>query len=62
MADLPTGSTMCPGKLARKLGIDARTLRPVCAAMRAAGELRVTQGGVPADLATLRGPYRLEPG
>lgn len=61
VAVLPAGRTICPGQVARELGSDARTLRPVYAAMAAAGELQVTQGGVAADLATLRGPYRLGP-
>jgi hypothetical protein len=59
LAKLAPGTTACPGDVARRLGRTQRELRPIFAAMAAAGTVRITQRGVPADLATVRGPYRV---
>ena len=59
LAELRPGATMCPGRLARRLGTTLRELRPTYQAMAAHGALRITQGGEPADLATLKGPFRV---
>jgi len=59
LAKLAPGTTACPGDVARRLGRTQRKLRPVFAAMAEAGTLRITQRGEPADLARLRGPYRI---
>jgi hypothetical protein len=59
LAALRPGATCCPGTLARRLGMTPAALRPVLARLAAAGRVRITQGGLPRDLATLRGPYRV---
>lgn len=59
LAALRPETTCCPGTLARRLGTTPAALRPVLARLAAAGRVRITQGGRPADLATLRGPYRV---
>lgn len=61
LASLRPGATMCPGDLARRLGATQAALRPVLAELAAAGRVRVTQGGAEADLAVVRGPYRVAP-
>ena len=61
---LAAGATACPGKVARSLGTTQRELRPVLVGLARTRKIVVTQGGVAADLETLRGPYRvaLRPG
>jgi DNA-binding FadR family transcriptional regulator len=59
LARLKPGTTLCPGELARRLGTTLRALRSTYAALAAAGRIAVTQRGRPADLATLRGPFRV---
>jgi hypothetical protein len=59
LAGVRPGTTCCPGTLARRLGTTPAALRPVLARLAAAGRVRITQGGLPRDLATLRGPYRV---
>lgn len=61
LAALRPGVTCCPGTLARRLGTTPAVLRPVLVRLAAAGRIRITQGGHPADLASLRGPYRVAP-
>ncbi len=56
---LRDGATMCPGALARRLGTTQARLRPLLQALAAERRLRITQRGEAADLATLRGPYRV---
>lgn len=56
---LRAGTTICPGELARRLGVTPATLRPILAALADAGEVVITQRGEAADLRTLRGPYRV---
>jgi hypothetical protein len=62
LATLNPGATMCPGDLARRLGTWQAALRPLLAELAARGEVTITQRGSPADLRTLRGPYRVSPG
>jgi len=59
LAGVRPGTTCCPGTLARRLGTTPAALRPVLARLAAAGRVRITQGGLPRDLATLHGPYRV---
>jgi predicted ArsR family transcriptional regulator len=59
LAKLAPGATACPGEVARKLGTTQRELRPVLSELAAAGSIAVSQRGAPADLRTLRGPYRI---
>jgi DNA-binding IclR family transcriptional regulator len=59
LATLRTGATMCPGELARRVGATQATLRPTLVAMADEGAVMITQRGEPADLRTLRGPYRV---
>lgn len=59
LARLKAGSTMCPGDLARRLGTTLAALRPHYETLAADGRIRVTQQGRPADLRTLRGPFRV---
>jgi DNA-binding transcriptional ArsR family regulator len=59
---LQAGTTMCPGKLARQLGVTQATLRPTLVALAEEGAVVITQRGEPADLRTLRGPYRVARG
>ena len=61
LAALRPGATCCPGTLARRLATTPAALCPVLARLAAAGRIRITHGGHPADLATLRGPYRGAP-
>ena len=61
LAGVRPGTTCCPGTLARQLGTTPAALRPVLARLAAAGRIRITQGGHPADLATLHSPYRVAP-
>jgi DNA-binding transcriptional ArsR family regulator len=56
---LRAGVTMCPGELARRLGTTQAKLRPSLLALAEAGRIAITQRGAPADLRTLRGPYRV---
>ncbi len=56
---LRPGATICPGELARRLGSTQAALRPLLAGLAAQGRVAITQRGAPADLATLRGPYRV---
>jgi len=58
---LRPGTTCCPGALARSVGVTPRELRPVLVRLAEDGRVRITQGGVPRDLRTLRGPYRVGP-
>ena len=59
------GTTICPSEAARALGGDDAfrdympVVRAAAAALVAAGEIDVTQGGEIVDLATARGPIRL---
>ncbi len=60
--ELRPGATICPGELARRLGSTQaalRSLRSLLAGLAAQGRVAITQRGAPADLATLRGPYRV---
>lgn len=59
LGGLRPGATMCPGELARRLGATQADLRPVLAKLAAERRILVMQRGAPADLATLRGPYRV---
>lgn len=59
LAQLRPGTTLCPGVLAQRLGTTLAELRPVYGELAAAGLIQVTQGGRPADLRTLRGPFRV---
>lgn len=59
LAALRAGATMCPGELARRLGTSQAELRPTLVALAAEGRINITQRGAPADLRTLRGPYRV---
>jgi hypothetical protein len=59
LAGVRPGATCCPGTLARQLGTTPAALRLVLARLAAAGRIRITQGGLPRDLAALRGPYRV---
>jgi len=59
LATLKTGTTMCPGALALRLGTTLRDLRPTCLRLAESGRIRVTQRGQSADLRTLRGPFRI---
>lgn len=59
LSALRAGATICPGELARRLGTTQASLRPVLIALAEAGAIRVTQRGAPAELRTLRGPYRV---
>lgn len=61
LAELRPDATICPGELARRLGATQSALRPVLAELAAAGRVRITQGGAEADLAVVRGPYRVAP-
>ena len=57
------GKSICPSEVARALAIDWRPLMPSvrseAASLIAAGALAATQGGVPVDPVTARGPIRL---
>ncbi len=59
VAGLKSGSTCCPGALARRLGVTQRDLRPVLVRLAEAGHVRISQGGAARDLRSLRGPYRV---
>lgn len=65
LAQRDAGKTICPSEAARALAGagDFRPLMPVvrdaAQALVDAGEIDVTQGGEPVDLATARGPIRL---
>jgi hypothetical protein len=50
---------MCPGELARRVGATQATLRPILVVLADEGAVVITQRGEPADLRTLRGPYRV---
>ena len=58
LARLAPRTTLCPGTLARRLGRTAAELRPVLVELQVNGRVAVFQRGAPADLKTLRGPYR----
>ena len=62
LAALRPGATLCPGELARRLGSTQAQLRPLLQTLADAGRIAITQRGAPADLRTLRGPYRVAPG
>ena len=63
LAQRAPGKSICPSEAARLLSDDWRPLMPevraTAAHMSAEGRLRITQGGIDADLSTLRGPIRL---
>lgn len=59
LAGLRPGAILCPGELARRHGSTQAGLRAVLASLAAEKRVVITQRGVPADLATLRGPYRV---
>jgi len=59
LGELRPGSSLCPGELARRLGETQASLRPLLATLAAEGRVRITQSGADADLASLRGPYRV---
>ncbi len=60
-ARLRSGTTLCPGELARQLGTTPRALRPTLAALEARGALVVAQRGVVRPWREVRGPYRVAP-
>ena len=65
LAQRAEGATICPSEAARLIGGDdgfreyMPVVRAAAAELAAAGEIDVTQGGEPVDLATARGPIRL---
>ena len=59
LASLAPGTTMCPGKLARRLGHTQAALRPTLVELQKRGVIKISQGGKPKSLATVRGPYRV---
>ena len=62
LSRLAPNTTLCPGALAKDLGRKASELRPLLRELEASGRGVVSQRGAPADLGTLRGPYRVAPG
>ncbi|MFQ3670378.1 MAG: DUF3253 domain-containing protein [Verrucomicrobiia bacterium] len=62
LGKLRSGTSLCPGQLARELGLNPRALRSDLIRLQRQGRVRVTQGGQGVDLATARGPYRVAPG
>ncbi|MEO0055504.1 MAG: hypothetical protein RLZZ50_1451 [Verrucomicrobiota bacterium] len=59
LAGLRPGATLCPGVLASRLGSTQAELRAVLADLAEQKRVVITQRSEPADLATLRGPYRV---
>ena len=59
LVPLKPGATMCPGELARRLGTTQKALRPTLVELQQSGVIKVTQGGKPKSLASVRGPYRV---
>lgn len=59
LVPLKPGATMCPGELARRLGTTQKALRPTLVELQQRGVIKVTQGGKPKSLASVRGPYRV---
>lgn len=62
LAQLAPRTTLCPGALAKRLGRTAADLRPVLVELQVRGRVAIFQRGAPADLKTLRGPYRVASG
>lgn len=61
VARLRPGTTMCPGALARSLGTDAPTLRPVLDRLQRAGQITIRQSGQIRESHTVKGPFRVAP-
>lgn len=65
VARLRPGTTCCPSEIARDLATDWRPLmdplRAEALRLRAAGLLRITQGGVTVASSDIQGPIRLSP-
>lgn len=59
LAKVRAGATLCPGELAKRLGITQAGLRPRLIELSSSGRIVVSQRGETADLRTLRGPYRV---
>lgn len=59
LAPLTPGATICPGELARRLGTTQKALRTTLGELQQRGVIKVTQGGKPKSLASVRGPYRV---
>lgn len=59
LVPLKPGATMCPGELARRLGTTQKALRTTLVELQQRGVIKVTQGGKPKSLASVRGPYRV---
>jgi hypothetical protein len=53
------GSTLCPGTLARDLGVSTDTLRPHLSELQQSQRITITQGGMARPLSEVRGPYRV---
>lgn len=61
LAQLRPGTTICPGQLARRLGLDQAALRPHLLRLAERGQLSLRQKNRPVNPSTLRGPYRVGP-
>lgn len=55
------GGTICPGLLARRLGTDPSSLRPVLADLEQQGRIAILQRGQRKSLGEVRGPFRVAP-
>ncbi len=56
---LPTGTTMCPGTLARESGTVLSNIREDLLDLASGGEVRLTQQGKVVSPRRLKGPFRV---
>ncbi len=61
LAALRAGTTMCPGMLAKRLGVTLPQLRPVLADLQRRELLLATRRGAPFAIATGAGAFRVAP-
>ena len=59
LAELKEGATMCPGQLTRDCDTTLSKAHEDILALARAQKIAVSQKGKPANLATLKGPFRV---
>lgn len=61
LGQVKPGTTICPGRLARKVGTTLPELRPWLEALEQRGEIAFYQKGQPVRTGEFKGPFRVSP-
>ena len=61
LAEVKEGATMCPGQLSRDCGTTLSSAREDILELAKAKKIKISQGGKPANLTAIKGPFRVRP-